>query len=105
MTVYVTQELKGRDLSGALSFGELEVLVRANWAVTDESVNEIITDIYDSLDSFNPKKDFLLLSGDPVIIGIAFMALTYIWDEGETFKILRWDRIEERYISITIGER
>jgi len=103
MTVYVTQELKGRDLSGALSFGELEVLVRANVAVTDQSVNEIIADMYDSLDDFNPKKDFLLLSGDPVIIGIAFMALGYIWDEGETFKILRWDRIEERYISITIG--
>ena len=58
MTVYVTQELKGRDLSGALSFGELEVLVRANWAVTDESVNEIITDIYDSLDSFNLQRNY-----------------------------------------------
>jgi hypothetical protein len=103
MTVYVTQELKGRDLSGALSFGELEVLVRANVAVTDDGMNEIITDMYDSLDDFHPKKDFLLLSGDPVIIGIAFMALAYIWDEGGTFKVLRWDRIEERYIPITIG--
>jgi hypothetical protein len=103
MTVYVTQELKGRDLSGALSFGELEVLVRANVAVTDEGINDIITDVYDSLDSFNPKKDFLLLSGDPVIIGIAFMALAYHWDEGGSFRILRWDRIEECYIPITIG--
>jgi hypothetical protein len=103
MTVYVTQELKGRDLSGALSFGELEVLVRANVAITDESIEEIIEDMYNTLDNFNPKKDYLLLSGDPVIIGIAFMALAFHWDEGGAFRILRWDRIEERYIPIKIG--
>ena len=103
MTVYVTQELRGRDLSGALSFGDLEVLVRANVAVTDEGVNDIVGEVYDALDDFNPKKDYLLLSGDPVIIGIAFMALSIHWEEGASFKILRWDRIEERYIPITIG--
>ena len=104
MTVYVTQELKGRDLSGALSFGELEVLVRANVAVTDESVDGIIDKMYDALEGFKAKEDYLLLSGDPVIIGIAFMVLSYytLTDE-DPFRVLRWDRIEERYVSMTIS--
>ena len=103
MTVYVTQELKGRDLSGALSFGELEVLVRANVSITDDTVNDIVNDAYDTLDNFDTEKDYLLLSGDPIIIGIAFMALASHWEEGGCFNILRWDRIEERYIPIKIG--
>ena len=102
MTVYVTQELKGRDLSGALSFGELEVLVRAKVWVTGESVERVTQGMFESLQRFNANKDYLLLSGDPVVIGVAFMVLSYHVDEGDMFQVLRWDRIEEKYVPIRI---
>ena len=38
MTVYITQEIRGRDLSDALEFGELEILIPAKEQVSLSSM-------------------------------------------------------------------
>ena len=70
MTVYIVQEMRGRDISNAFEFGEVETVVPAKEQVTS-SVSPICSMIQKKLGGFQPMKDYLLLSGDPVVIGIA----------------------------------
>jgi hypothetical protein len=103
MTVFVTQELKGRDLSGALLFGELEVLVRANVPVTQQNMEKIAEGMDRKLERFDPYHDYLLLSGDPILMGMACSIITCFQEEEGVGPIsfLRWNRIDERYEVVT----
>lgn len=98
MTVYITQEARGRDFSDALQYGDLELLTK-----TDEqnniSTSEIISKIKERLKKFK-LDDYLLLSGDPAIIGIAFVLAARL-NRGKV-NILKWDRLEERYYPVSI---
>lgn len=100
MTVYITHEVRGRDLSNALAFGDLEILVPADLQASENSdivsVNDMIAD---GLEGFHDG-DYLLLAGDPVYIGLA-CAWASEYNDGR-FKILKWDRLEERYLPIQL---
>ena len=100
VTVYITQEVRGRDLSEALVFGDLEILVPADMQTSEESDLVALSDLVaDRLEGFN-SEDYLLLAGDPVCIGLACMwAAEY---NGGYVQMLKWDRLEERYLSITV---
>lgn len=98
MTVYVTQELKGRDLSSALEFGELQVVVPANMEVTPTSMPAVMHVVFNAMESFHCDRDYLLLSGDPVVMGFVWqVAAEGVYDD-KSLRVLRWDRIESRYI-------
>lgn len=100
MTVYISHEVRGRDLSDALAFGELEILVPANIQVATDSDIDLVSDmVADRLEGFN-EDDYLLLAGDPVCIGLA-CAWAAEYNDGR-FKVLKWDRLEERYLPIQI---
>jgi hypothetical protein len=101
MTVYVTQELKGRDLSSALEFGELQVVVPANVEITPENMNEVFAIVLARMGEFNHRHDYLLLSGDPVVMGIVWQYATEEIGVG-TLRVLRWDRIDSRYIQFDV---
>jgi hypothetical protein len=98
MTVYVTQELKGRDLSSALAFGDLRVVVPAGVDVVPDKVNQVLDAIWNTMRTFNAEEDFLLLSGDPVIIGAVCSAAVDFVEDDVPLRVLRWDRIDRRYI-------
>lgn len=105
MTVFVTQELKGRDLSSALEFGELQVVVPADIEITPDTIEKVYDLITRALCNFDPQKDYLLLSGDPVVMCLAYQAA----DEEARLphniarvSVLRWDRIDSRYIVFDI---
>jgi hypothetical protein len=100
VTVYITHEVRGRDLSNAFLFGDLEILVPADLQAARDSdmpaINEMIAD---RLEGFCDE-DYLLLAGDPVCIGLA-LAWASEYNDG-CFKVLKWDRLEERYLPIQI---
>ena len=98
MTVYITQEVPGRDLSDALEFGDLDILLPAKEQVS-LSAMPTIRRMQRKLAKFTPK-DYLMLSGDPVCIGIA-CCLAALANNGQ-FKVLKWDRIEARYYPIQV---
>lgn len=98
MTVYITQEVRGRDLSDALEFGDLDILIPAKEQVS-LSAMPTVRRMERKLVKFT-SDDYLMLSGDPVCIGIA-CALAALANNGR-FKVLKWDRIEERYYPIEI---
>lgn len=100
MTVYITHEVRGRDLSNALSFGDLEILVPADRQAFEGSDMVAVSDmIADGLEGFNDE-DYLLLAGDPVFIGLA-CAWAAEYNSGR-FRVLKWDRLEERYLPIQL---
>ena len=99
MTVYITQEVRGRDLTDAISFGDLQILIPAKEQVAF-STQPTVRRIAKGLQKFDDN-DFLLLSGDPVIIGIS-LAYASIVNRGKV-KVLKWDRLEEKYYPLDIN--
>ncbi len=98
MTVYITQEVRGRDLSDALEFGDLDILIPAKDQVALSAI-PTLRRMERKLVKFT-SDDYLMLSGDPVCIGIA-CALAALANNGR-FKLLKWDRLEERYYPIEV---
>lgn len=98
MTVYITQEVRGRDLSDALEFGDLDILIPAKEQVALSAI-PTLRRMERKLVKFT-SDDYLMLSGDPVCIGMA-CALAALANNGR-FKVLKWDRLEERYYPIEI---
>lgn len=107
MTVYITNEIRRRDVSEAFEFGPLQVVIPSEMQVTanEDKKERVVMMIEDALAAFNDK-DYLLLSGDPVCIGICF-TVAALNNKGKV-NVLKWDRIEERYfpvsVKIDIGE-
>ena len=99
MTVYITQEVRGRNISDAASFGDLQILIPAKEQVA-YSTQPTVRRIHRGLKDFTDR-DFLLLSGDPTIIGIA-CAQAALVNNGK-FKALKWDRLEEKYFPLQIN--
>lgn len=98
-TVYITQEVRGRDLSDALAFGDLEILVPADMQATDKDIALISEAIAERLEGFCDE-DYLVLAGDPVCIGLA-CAWASEYNDGR-FQVLKWDRLEEKYFPIQV---
>lgn len=101
MTVYITHEMRGRDISNALEYGALKVILPAEIQVIDNPIQKkIVVDmIEESLKDFNDN-DYLLLSGDPACIGICF-GVAALNNNGRV-KMLKWDRHEEAYIPLDL---
>ena len=101
MTVYITHEMRGKDLSNALDFGPLQVVLPAEKQLTDNPNQkiEIINLIEDTLKDYGDN-DFLLLSGDPACIAVCFTVAAL--NNGGTVSILKWDRMRECYYPVVL---
>ena len=99
LTVYITQEVRGRDLSDAAAFGELDILVPAKDQVS-LSAQPTVRRMIRKLAKFTDD-DYLLLSGDPVCIGVA-CALAAQNNRGR-FRVLKWDRLEAKYYPVDVN--
>ena len=98
MTVYVVQEVPGRNILGARKYGDLQVLLPSNINIVLSSSPTILR-LRQSLKKFS-SDDYLLLMGDPAAIGIAcIIASEYTIGK---FSILKWDRIEKTYYPVKI---
>ena len=91
MTVYVIQEMPYRDILSAEEYGELVSIIEPGYQLY------IVEKVRVALKNFNDE-DYLLLIGDPSIIGIA-CAIACDINMGK-LKVLKWDRRRERYYPI-----
>ena len=105
-TVYVLQELPGTrmgrpkyNIIGAQKFGKLKVLLKENTQIV-LSPGPIIFELRRLLKDYT-SKDYLLLSGDPSVIGIA-VAIASDINNGR-FNLLKWDRQEKMYYPLEIN--
>ena len=84
---------------GALKYGKLKVLLKENTQIV-LSPGPVMYELRKLLKDYN-SNDYLLLSGDPSVIGLACAIVSDI-NNGK-FKLLKWDRQEKVYYPIEIN--
>jgi hypothetical protein len=105
-TVYVIQEIPGTkegrpkiNIMGAQKFGKIKVLLREDSQMIF-SPGPIIFELRRLLKNYQ-SDDYLLLTGDPAIIGVACSVVSDI-THGK-YNLLKWDRQERMYYPIAIN--
>jgi|TARA_R100001530_G_scaffold800_1_gene1369 hypothetical protein len=104
--VYVVQEIPGtRDgrpkinIMGAQKYGDIKVLLREDSQIIF-SPGPVIFSLRSKLKNFT-ENDYLLLTGDPAIIGVACSVVSDI--TSGKYNLLKWDRQESTYYPIKIN--
>ena len=104
--VYVIQEIPGTkdgrpkiNILGAAEYGTFKFLLPELSQIIF-SPGPLIFKLRKGLKDFN-EKDYLLLTGDPAIIGVACSIVSDITNG--KFKLLKWDKQERKYYPIEIN--
>ena len=97
-TVYIVQEMPNHDIAPAMKFGEMKVLLPSYTQIAF-STAPTIRSLRHKLRSFSDD-DYLLLTGDPVAIGLA-CSIAAFYNSGR-YTALKWDRRERMYIPVKI---
>ena len=105
-TVYVIQEIAGTregrpkiNIMGAAEFGTFKFILPELSQIIF-SPGPLIFKLRKGLQNYTPK-DFLLLTGDPAIIGVACSIASDITNG--KYQVLKWDKQERKYYSIDIN--
>ena len=104
--VYVIQEIPGTkagrpkiNIMGASKYGEFKFLL-PEFSQIIFSPGPLIFKLRKLLKDFKPE-DYLLLTGDPAIIGVACSIVSDITNG--KYNLLKWDRQERQYYPIKIN--
>ena len=104
--VYVIQEIPGTkegrpkiNILGADEYGTFKFLLPELSQIIF-SPGPLIFKLREGLKKFN-EKDYLLLTGDPAIIGVACSIVSDMTNG--KFNLLKWDKQERKYYSIEIN--
>ena len=105
-TVYVIQEIPGTragnpkiNILGASEYGVFKFLL-PEFSQIIFSPGPLIFKLRQSLKNYRPN-DYLLLTGDPAIIGVACSIVSDITNG--KYNLLKWDKQERKYYPITIN--
>ena len=105
-TVYVIQEIPGTragnpkiNILGAAEYGVFKFLL-PEFSQIIFSPGPLIFKLRKALKNYKPS-DYLLLTGDPAIIGVACSIVSDITNG--KYNLLKWDKQERKYYSITIN--
>ena len=100
MTVYVVQEVPGRNLVPAHKYGDLELLLPAKTNLmlsTGPEVNRLKRKLIDFSDD-----DYLLLMADPAAIGVCCAIAA---QKIGRYSVLKWDRQHMTYYPVAFSIR
>ena len=104
--VYVIQDVPGTregrpkiNIIGASQFGDLKVLLPENAQIILSS-GPLVFKLKKLLKDYT-QEDYLLLTGDPAIIGVACSIVSDI-THGK-YNVLKWDKQERKYYPIAIN--
>jgi len=104
--VYVIQDIPGTkqgapkiNIIGATQFGNLRVLLPENSQII-LSPNYVITTLRQKLKDYT-NRDYLLLTGDPAIIGVACSIVSDVTNG--KYNLLKWDKQDRIYYPIEIN--
>ena len=104
--VYVIQEIPGTkegnpriNIMGAAEYGKLKFLLDERSQMIF-SPGPLIFKLKNLIKDFKPT-DYLLLTGDPAIIGVACSIVSDITNG--KYKLLKWDKQERKYYPIEIN--
>jgi len=104
-TVFVIQDIPGSKIGapkiniiGAREFGDLKVLLPENSQII-LSPTYVIQTLKQKLKDYQVG-DYLLLTGDPAIIGVACSIVSDVTNG--KYNLLKWDKQERRYYPVEI---
>ena len=104
--VYVIQELPGTkegrpkyNIIGASKYGELKVLLPEHSQII-LSPGPLVFKLRQLLKDYTPN-DYLLLTGDPAIIGVTCSIVSDMTNG--RYNLLKWDRQEKTYYPVEIN--
>ena len=99
--VYITQD-NSKNYAPAHQYGEPSFVTNLEYSsIKNSATNDVIHEnIARMAGKFNPDKDFVLLSGDPVIIALVINAVLTKYGN---VKILKWQSQDRIYVPITIS--
>ena len=104
--VYVIQEIAGTkvgspkiNIMGASNYGKFKFLLPELSQII-HSPGPLIYTLRSKLKNFN-EKDYLLLTGDPALIGVACSLVSDITNG--KYNLLKWDKQERKYYPIEIN--
>ena len=104
--VYVIQEIPGTqsgspkiNIMGASKYGKFKFLL-PEFSQIIFSPGPLIFKLKQSLKDYR-SEDYLLLTGDPAIIGVACSIVSDMTNG--KYNLLKWDKQEKKYYSITIN--
>ncbi len=99
--VYITQD-NGKNYAPAHKYGEPIFITNAEYtSVRNSSSNKkIIDNISEMVKSFDANLDYVVLSGDPVIISLTVHA---ILTEYGYLRVLKWHSIDRMYVPIVLS--
>ena len=104
--VYVIQEIPGTqvgspkiNIMGASKYGEFKFLL-PEFSQIIFSPGPLIFKLRQSLKDYKPE-DYLLLTGDPAIIGVACSIVSDMTNG--KYNLLKWDKQEKKYYPIEIN--
>ena len=104
--VYLLQEIPGTrkldpkyNITGAQKYGEIKVLLKEGSQIIF-SPGPAVFELRRLLKNYT-SNDYLLLSGDPAVIGLACAIASDI--NGGKFNLLKWDRQEKVYYPLEIN--
>tara|TARA_R100000654_G_scaffold1969_1_gene7137 strand:- start:221 stop:616 length:396 start_codon:yes stop_codon:yes gene_type:complete len=105
-TIYVIQEIPGTqagnpkiNIMGASQYGQFKFLL-PEFSQMIFSPGPLIYKLREGLKDYKTR-DYLLLTGDPAIIGVACSIVSDI-THGK-YKVLKWDKQERKYYPIEIN--
>ena len=105
-TVYVIQEVAGTqsgapkiNIMGAAKYGKFEFLL-PEFSQIIFSPGPLVYKLRQGLKNFTTE-DYLLLTGDPAIIGVACSIVSDMTNG--KYNLLKWDKQERQYYPITIN--
>ena len=105
-SVFVIQDIPGTKIGapkiniiGAREFGDLKVLLPENSQII-LSPAYVTQTLKQKLKNYK-KSDYLLLTGDPAIIGVACSIVSEITNG--KYNLLKWDKQERRYYPVEIN--
>ena len=104
--VYVIQEIPGTrvgnpkiNIMGASNYGQFNFLLQ-EFSQIIFSPGPLVYKLRQGLKDYKPR-DYLLLTGDPAIIGVACSIVSDITNG--KFNLLKWDKQERKYYPIEIN--
>lgn len=96
-TVWVTYNDRRKNMSNAEKFGELKDVFSS--IGKEYNPDKLIQHARTVLKNWQPG-DYLLVVGDPALVGICMVVISEIDDE---INLLKWDRINFEYIPMTLN--
>lgn len=98
--IFVAQENNRVDYGPAEDFGELVFLTASEFRSTGASLknHDVLAQVRHRFEKFNPVEDYLVFTGNPVMMGYVFrLAYNRAQEAGVPVRYLQWDRFMGGY--------